>query len=278
MEKLSLIELYQIKSRLIKESMTEEPIWYEVLESIKVIEDKIVENTSATGGPFVGGGGGMSGNPVDLGKTPLGPKWASGSTNDKGYINVPYNPSGADRMMQRISVMGKDHGARTGKKSREKRLDIKALRAALAKRKDFERKDGERKVMSFDNFTKDDLSRIKKESKDNLVLENKITDFAKRYDIAEIKRLLKEKLEIDENSTKKEVAKKLFSFYIKLNLRLLKYELGAVLGGFIFYFLSIVLDVAGVKPFVTDGEPTIPHFILWGAGALLGIIKAHKNK
>lgn len=165
----TLIELYQIKSRLIKESMTEEPIWFEVLESIKVIEDKMVENTSATGGPFVGGGGGMSGNPVDLGKTPLGPKWASGSTNDKGYINVPYNPSGADRMMQRIPVMGKDHGARTGKKSREKRLDIKALRAALAKRKDFERKDGEKKVMSFDNFTKDDFSRIKKESLANEV-------------------------------------------------------------------------------------------------------------
>lgn len=162
MEKLSLMELYQIKSRLIKESMTEEPIWFEVLESIKVIEDKIVENTSATGGPFVGGDGGMSGNPVDLGKTPLGPKWASGSTNDKGYINVPYNPSGADRMMQRIPVMGKDHGARTGKKSREKRLDIKALRAALAKRKDFERKDGEKKVMSFDNFTKDEFNKIKR--------------------------------------------------------------------------------------------------------------------
>ena len=162
MEKLSLIELYQIKSRLIKESMTEEPIWFEVLESIKVIEDKIIENTSATGGPFVGGGGGMSGNPVDLGKTPLGPKWASGSTNDKGYINVPYNPSGTNRMMQRIPVMGKDHGARTGKKSREKRLDIKALRAALAKRKDFERKDGEKKVMSFDNFTKDEFNKIKR--------------------------------------------------------------------------------------------------------------------
>lgn len=162
MENLNLIELYQIKSRLIKESMTEEPIWFEILESIKVIEDKIVENTSATGGPFVGGGGGMSGNPVDLGKTPLGPKWASGSTNDKGYINVPYNPSGADRMMQRIPVMGKDHGARTGKKSREKRLDIKALRAALAKRKDFERKDVEKKVMSFDNFTKDEFNKIKR--------------------------------------------------------------------------------------------------------------------
>jgi len=65
-------------------------------------------------------------------------------------------------MMQRIPVMGKDHGARTGKKSREKRLDIKALRAELAKRKDFERKDGEKKVMSFDNFTKDEFSKIKR--------------------------------------------------------------------------------------------------------------------
>ncbi len=163
MEKLSLIDLYQIKSRLIKESMTEEPIWFEVLESIKEIEDRIIEDTSATGGPFVSGGG-MSGNPVDLGKTPLGPKWASGSTDDKGYIDVPYNPSGTNRMMQRIPVMGKDHGARTGKKSREKRLDIKALRAALAKRKDFERRDGEKKVMNFDNFAKDEFSRIKKES------------------------------------------------------------------------------------------------------------------
>ena len=163
MENLSIIELYQIKSCLIKESMTNEPIWEELLLEIKRLEEKIFNesDTSATGGPFIGGGG-MSGNPVDLGKTPLGPKWASSSTNDKGYIIVPYNPSGADRMMQRIPVMGKDHGARTGKKSREKRLDIKALRDALAKRKDFERKDGEKKVMSFDNFTKDEFNKIKR--------------------------------------------------------------------------------------------------------------------
>ena len=42
MENLSLIELYQIKSRLIKESMIEEPLWFEVLESIRTIEDKIL--------------------------------------------------------------------------------------------------------------------------------------------------------------------------------------------------------------------------------------------
>jgi len=74
MENLSIIELYQIKSCLIKESMTNEPIWEELLLEIKRLEEKIFNesDTSATGGPFIGGGG-MSGNPVDLGKTPLGP-------------------------------------------------------------------------------------------------------------------------------------------------------------------------------------------------------------
>ena len=163
MENLTLIELYQIKSRLIKESMTNEPLWFEVLESIKVIEDKIFEvTTSATGGPVVGGGGGMTGNPISLGKTPLGPKWASGGGDDKGYINIPYNPGGADRMMQRVPVMGTGHGPRTGKKTREKRLDINAIRKSLAQRKDFQRKEGEKKVMDFDNFTKDDINTIKK--------------------------------------------------------------------------------------------------------------------
>jgi hypothetical protein len=161
MESLTIIELYQIKSRLIKESMIGDTIWFEVLESIKVIEDRIFE-TSATGGPVVGGGGGMTGNPISLGKTPLGPKWASGGGDDKGYINIPYNPGGDDRMMQRVPVMGNNHGPRTGKKTREKRLDINAIRKSLAQRKDFQRKEGEKKVMNFDNFSKDEINTIKK--------------------------------------------------------------------------------------------------------------------
>ena len=163
MENLTLIELYQIKSRLIKESMTTEPLWLEVLESIKVIEDRIFEDTSATGGPVVGGGGGITGNPITLGNTPVGPKWASGGGDDKGYINIPYNPGGGtNKMMQRVPVMGTGHGPRTGKKTREKRLDINAIRKSLAQRKDFQRKEGEKKVMDFDNFTKDEINTIKK--------------------------------------------------------------------------------------------------------------------
>jgi hypothetical protein len=55
---------------------------------------------------------------------------SSGGTIGSGDISVPYNPGGADRMIQKIPV-GYNHGARTGKKSREK-VDMKALRLALA--------------------------------------------------------------------------------------------------------------------------------------------------
>ena len=73
------------------------------------------------------------------------------------------------------------------------------------------------------------------------------------------------------------IAKKIYKFYY--NLKLLKYELGALLGSFIFYLLSIVLDVAGVEPFVTSQgqKPGIPHFIMCAAGAILGICRTHKK-
>ena len=93
----------------------------------------------------------------------------------------------------------------------------------------------------------------------------------------DLKRLLKEKLDIDENTTKLEIAKKLIMLDIKLEIKSLKYHLGALLGGFIFYILSIFLDVAGVEPFVTSNDvPGIPQYILWAAGAILGIYKTYK--
>jgi hypothetical protein len=98
----------------------------------------------------------------------IGTSWASGGgTVGSGDISVPYNPGGSNRMQQKIPVMGSNHGARTGKKSREKKLDIKALRDVFARRQDFtagQTRSGEKKVMSFDNFKKDDVNKIKKES------------------------------------------------------------------------------------------------------------------
>jgi hypothetical protein len=129
-------------------------------------EEEVVEDTSATGGLSISGSG-ISGQPVGLAGQTLSTNWASGTGKEGGgYLNVPYNPGGANRMQQKIPVMGLNHGPRTGKKSREKRLDLKALRASFKKRKEDSTTNppipGEKKVMSFDDFEKSDINTIKK--------------------------------------------------------------------------------------------------------------------
>lgn len=123
------------------------------------------------------------------------------------------------------------------------------------------------KVLSFEKFN------------EKYLFESKISDLYKKFNIEQIKKLLKEKLDIDENTSKLEIAKKILKYYYDFNLKILKYELGAVLGYFIFYVLSIFLDVSGVDPFTLSDneEPGMPHFILWAAGTIIGIYKTHKN-
>jgi hypothetical protein len=95
--------------------------------------------------------------------------WASGGgTTGSGDISVPYNPSGSNRVFQKLQApMGKNHGPRTGKKSRQKRLDLKALKNIFAKRQDYTSGEGEvktksKKVMDFNDFFKSDFTTIKK--------------------------------------------------------------------------------------------------------------------
>jgi hypothetical protein len=170
MKEMSLYQLYSIKEKMEQENDSNSKNYIKLCEEISNIE-KIMEDTSATGGPAgsVGGMGAVvSAQPSGLAGQTIGTSWASGGgTVGSGDISVPYNPSGSNRMQQKIPVMGSNHGARTGKKSREKKLDIKALRDVFARRQDFtagQTRSGEKKVMSFDNFKKDDVNKIKKES------------------------------------------------------------------------------------------------------------------
>lgn len=140
------------------------------------------EDTSATGGPAVSGtsvaapsGGGVAlANATTAGMGPVqssqpsafpgalnGTNWINGGgKSGSGDIGVPYNPSGANRVFQKIPApMGKNHGSKTGKKSREKKLDLKNLRDMLKNRP----KSGSGKIMNFDNFAKNDItSRVTK--------------------------------------------------------------------------------------------------------------------
>lgn len=81
------------------------------------------------------------------------------------------------------------------------------------------------------------------ENQNTFIFESKLSDLYNKFNLKEIKKLLKEKLDIDENTPKLEIAKKLLKFYYKLELKLLKYELGAI----------------------------------WAAGAVLGIYKTYKK-
>ena len=163
-ENLSLYKLYIIKEMMEEKDLIDDPIYEELCK--RIIEDGGM--TSATGGPAVTGGMGavVNAQPSGLAGATIGTSWAShGGTTGSGDISVPYNPSGSNRVFQSIPSMGYNHGARTGKKSRNKKLNIKNLKNIFSIKQDYTNKEGEikePKIMSFQNFLKNDISKIKK--------------------------------------------------------------------------------------------------------------------
>lgn len=149
-----------------------------VCQMIKEKEDILLEDTSATGGPAgslgassVGFGGNSVASVTTAGMGAVVPAQPSafpgalngvdwmngGGSSGSGDISIPYNPSGKNRVFQKVaSPMGKNHGAKTGKKSREKKMDLKSLRDIFSKNKDNGMKP--KKVMSFDDYVKKDMT------------------------------------------------------------------------------------------------------------------------
>jgi hypothetical protein len=119
---------------------------------------EINEMTSATGGPAVSSGMGavVSSQPSGFAGTTLGPNWASGGGKEGSDISVPYNPSGSNRLFQRL----KNHGPRDAKRLRRTK-SLKHLKNLFSKKQDFTANQG--KVMNYNNFEKDDMMKIKKD-------------------------------------------------------------------------------------------------------------------
>jgi hypothetical protein len=183
MKNLSLKQLYDFHDKMISENYSENDI--EIVNKLIVEkESELLEFTSATGGPA----GALGSSNVGYGSTGIGMRTSVGpvpdqrpgfpgaiggidwmsSTSDDGNINVPYNPSGKNRMFQKIKdPMGKGHGARTGKKSRVKPLDLKALKNIFAKNKKSNtntmgQSEKPKKVMNFDDFAKGEMTKVTK--------------------------------------------------------------------------------------------------------------------
>ncbi len=88
---------------------------------------------------------------------------AGGGTVGSGDVSAPFPVGGRNPMYQKME-MGKSHGARTGKKSRQKRLSISQLKNIFSKKQDFtigsEKKSP--RVMNWQDFQKDDVNKIKR--------------------------------------------------------------------------------------------------------------------
>ena len=184
MIKLTLNELYSFHDKMILDNYDEKDI--EVVNQLIVEKEKeLLESgfTSATGGPagsFSSGTVGYGSTGVNM-RSNVGPvpdqstgfpgsiggqNWMDSKSRD-GNINIPYNPAGKNRVFQKMKdPMGKGHGAMTGKKSREKKLDLKALKDIFAKNKKSNNTMGQtekpKKVMNFDDFAKGETTKITK--------------------------------------------------------------------------------------------------------------------
>lgn len=170
---LTLNELYNYYETMISENYSQKDIdWLN--EIIVEKENQLLENTSATGtsgggstgvalsnATTAGMGGVVSPQPSAFPGALNGTDWASGGgKSGSGDIGVPYNPSGKNRVFQKVPApMGKGHGARTGQKTRKKRLNMKALQDIFKKGKE---STGSRKVMNFNDFEKSKLDQVTK--------------------------------------------------------------------------------------------------------------------
>lgn len=219
---MKISELYELYDLMLKENFDSEII-DELVEIISEKESKLFEFTSATGGPVGSSGAtlmGMGGNSVNMtganyvnanrgaidpvpSSNPskasgnlTGTNWINGGGKSGGDLDVPYNPSGSNRVFQKIPApMGKGHGARTGKKSRLKGLDLKALRDMLKNKRNntTDMKPKEKKVLNFDDFQKDKFSQVTKvkEGKTFKSFKEKDTDVKKENFRTEIRNLIK---------------------------------------------------------------------------------------
>lgn len=184
LNQLSIEELVELRTQMVLEKKSTTQINRVIDEKEREYVKLLLEDTSATGGPAgavsggeVSSGGVAFGNaaiagmgnvvaaqPSSLPGATIDSAWSDhGGTVGSGDVSFPF-PAGGKNVYQKIAGgMGKDHGPRTGKKSRNKKLSLKQLKDVLGNRQDYTvGSEKPKKVMNFDDFQKKDLSKVKR--------------------------------------------------------------------------------------------------------------------
>ena len=181
---LNTEQLYSLRTKMILEKKSDKLIRKinEVIEKRDSEYSRYLVEDAATGGPAgsssmssvgIGGGGvafanntigGMgpvvSPQPSSLAGTTIGTNWSSnGGTVGSGDVSNPMN-----RNPYQKTPFGRNHGSRTGKKSRQKKLDIKSLKNALSRKQDYTTTSSptKKRVMDFNDFQKSSLNKVTK--------------------------------------------------------------------------------------------------------------------
>jgi hypothetical protein len=162
---LTLERLYDQYETMIKENYSQKDLNW-VIDLISEMENGIFEDTGTVGSTGValanattaGMGGVVSPQASAFPGALNGTNWISGGGSEgSGDLSVPYNPSGKNRVFQKLP-MGKSHGSGTGKKSRNKPINMKSLQNILKKGKE----DRPKKVLSFNDFEKSKMDVVTK--------------------------------------------------------------------------------------------------------------------
>jgi hypothetical protein len=193
MKDISLQDLYELLEKMKNSDYLDKDI--ELVEGLIVLKERLVEDTSATGGPAgaagsssIGFGGGgvalanasiagmgavQSSQPSAFPGSLNGTNWISGGgKSGSGDISVPYNPSGANRVFHKVPFGKKRKNSDPNvitKKSRHKGLDMSTLRDTLKNKK------SSGKIMNFSDFEKKDIT-----TKVTKVKEGRAYDVAKK--------------------------------------------------------------------------------------------------
>jgi hypothetical protein len=199
LHQLTIEELVELRTKMILEKKSTKEINLIIEKKEKEYIDSLMEDggggggTAATGGPggavasasvgFGGGGvamgnaahGGMgnvtAAQPSTMPGATIGSAWSGhGGTIGSGDVANPFPGGGNVYQKSPAMDMGKSHGARTGKKKRVKKLDLKALKNTFATKQDFTQgSEHKSKIMNFNDFQKQGVNKVTKvkESLDN---------------------------------------------------------------------------------------------------------------
>jgi hypothetical protein len=180
MKNFTLEQLVQLRTKMILEKKDINSINL-LIESKELEYSEYIKEDGATGGPSgsvnaasvgYGGGGVAYANAATGGMgavTAAQPANTAGVTTEPGYtagggktgtdISIPYN-AGGTKMFQKAPVDN-----RRGTNKRRKNKVLAGLKSVFANRQDFtagQAKDKPKRVMNFDSFSKDELSKVTK--------------------------------------------------------------------------------------------------------------------